>query len=108
MQRLTPVVRLSICIARRAPFMLLTAEARDDEAAAKSAGDRHLQSLTDYLRRDGTLRERYAKLRRHSANIVGSNYDISAECNLRCEGCLFFEGADGLGHIDHRSDNEWG
>jgi hypothetical protein len=87
--------------------MLLTAEARDDEAAAKTARDRHLQSLTDYLRRDGAIRERYAKLRKQSANIVGSNYDISAECNLRCEGCLFFEGVDGLGHTDHRSDNEW-
>jgi hypothetical protein len=87
--------------------MLLTAAAHHDGAPTEFVGDRHPKSLTAYFRRDEALRQRYAKLRKHSANIVGSNYDISAECNLRCEGCLFFEGADGLGHIDNRSDEEW-
>jgi hypothetical protein len=87
--------------------MLLNAERHDDGPVAELADGRHLRSLTDYLRRSPELRERYAKLRRHSANIIGSNYDISAECNLRCEGCLFFEGTDGRDHGDSRSEHDW-
>jgi hypothetical protein len=64
-------------------------------------------TLSDYLAHRPALRARYEKLRRHSANIVGSNYDVSAECNLRCEGCLFFEGTDRLGHADDQSDEAW-
>ena len=37
---------------------------------------------------------RYARLRQTIPRIFTSNYDISNICNLRCEGCLFFSGAD--------------
>jgi hypothetical protein len=59
-----------------------------------------------YLR-DPELAARYAKLRRHAGNIVGSSYDISRVCNLRCEGCLFFEGGDYVAHPDEKSEAEW-
>lgn len=37
---------------------------------------------------------RYESLRRAVGRLRTSNYDISRTCNLRCEGCLFFSGAD--------------
>jgi len=50
---------------------------------------------------------RYGELRARVGRIVPSNYDISDICNLRCEGCLFFDGADRLGHIDAADDAAW-
>ena len=63
--------------------------------------------LGEYFARDAGLRRRYRRLRRLSSGIVGSNYDVSRTCNLTCEGCLFFEGQDYIGHPDDRSDAEW-
>jgi MoaA/NifB/PqqE/SkfB family radical SAM enzyme len=63
--------------------------------------------LAAYLSRDAALAARYDKLRRHSAKVVGSSYDVSRVCNLRCEGCLFFEGSDYVAHADEKSDAEW-
>lgn len=51
--------------------------------------------------------ERYRHLRDRIGTIVPSNYDISDRCNLACEGCLYFEGADRLGHLDDGQDGEW-
>jgi hypothetical protein len=53
------------------------------------------------------LRTRYARLRQHASGIVTSNYDVSDVCNLRCEGCLYFEGSDRDGHADTASDAAW-
>ena len=36
-----------------------------------------------------------------------SNYDISDRCNLRCEGCLYFEGDDRLAHLDSGDEGDW-
>ncbi|HEX2113969.1 MAG TPA: hypothetical protein VHM01_06150 [Alphaproteobacteria bacterium] len=77
-----------------------TAATRSEAALARP------RRLAAYLR-DPELAARHAKLRRHAANIVGSNYDISRVCNLRCEGCLFFEGSDYVSHADEKSEAEW-
>lgn len=74
---------------------------KQDETAADPLG------LRDYFARDPSLRPRFLRLRRHAGGIVGSNYDISDVCNLRCEGCLYFEGADRLGHGDVADDDAW-
>lgn len=50
---------------------------------------------------------RYQELRARVGRLVPSNYDISDTCNLRCEGCLFFDGADRLGHDDAADDAAW-
>jgi hypothetical protein len=63
--------------------------------------------LRDYFERDPALRARYARLRQHASGIVTSNYDVSDQCNLRCEGCLYFEGGDREGHADDASDAAW-
>jgi hypothetical protein len=63
--------------------------------------------LGTWLERDPHLRARYEKLRKYASGIVGSNYDIARICNLRCEGCLFFEGTDYVSHLDTRTDAEW-
>ncbi len=63
--------------------------------------------LAEYFARDPQLRRRYERLRRFAGGIVGSNYDISDTCNLRCEGCLYFEGPDRLGHADIAADAAW-
>lgn len=50
---------------------------------------------------------RYRRIRDRVGRIVPSNYDISDVCNLRCEGCLYFEGADRLSHTDRAADSDW-
>jgi hypothetical protein len=67
----------------------------------------HATTLDAYFARDGGLRPRYERLRRLAGGIVGSNYDVSDVCNLRCEGCLYFEGPDRLGHGDIAGDAVW-
>src|SRR5690606_25585328 len=63
--------------------------------------------LAACLAADPALAARSRQLRRLSAHLAGSNYDVSRVCNLRCEGCLFFEGDDFQSHADDRSDAEW-
>lgn len=75
--------------------------------AADGSADRRWRSLDDYFARDPALAPRFARLRRHAFGIAGSNYDISDICNLRCEGCLYFEGADRIGHGDSAGDDAW-
>lgn len=38
------------------------------------------------------LRKRYEEIRKKISGIKISGYDITKRCNLRCEGCFFFEG----------------
>lgn len=87
--------------------MLSDVQELRDDGASRFRGSQRRQSLTDYLAQSPALRARYEKLRRHSSNIMGSNYDISGECNLRCEGCLFFEGVDGVDHADDQDEETW-
>lgn len=65
------------------------------------------RTLRGYFERDPGLRLRYARLREHASGIVTSNYDVSDRCNLRCEGCLYFEGGDRDGHADTAQDAAW-
>lgn len=41
---------------------------------------------------DNSLKRKWEKIRNHNFAIRISGYDITNECNLRCEGCFFFEG----------------
>ena len=49
------------------------------------------RTIQAYLQ-DETLRKKWEKIREHNFAIRISGYDITNECNLRCEGCFFFEG----------------
>jgi len=50
---------------------------------------------------------RYRWLRKNIGMLVPSNYDISNKCNLKCEGCLFFEGDDYGNYKDANDDLSW-
>lgn len=63
--------------------------------------------VQQYLAEDPALAAFYKKYRRHAAPLVSSNYDITDRCNLRCEGCLFFEGTDYHAHRDRRILEEY-
>lgn len=44
----------------------------------------------------------------HAVGLVrAGSYDVAGICNLRCEGCLFFEGETFAQHSDDRSADEW-
>lgn len=49
-------------------------------------------SVREALDTDAELARTYAKIRRHARGIRISGYDLTKRCNLRCEGCFFFEG----------------
>lgn len=53
------------------------------------------------------LMTRFRALRGRISRLVSSNYDISDRCNLKCEGCLFFEGDDYLRYKDSHDDRAW-
>ena len=52
-------------------------------------------TLVEHLRAHPLDAARYLHLRRTAGRFRPSQYDISQTCNLTCEGCLFFAGADG-------------
>lgn len=41
---------------------------------------------------DVELAQSFARIREHARGIRISGYDLTKRCNLRCEGCFFFEG----------------
>ncbi len=51
--------------------------------------------LAEHLRLHPSDAARYRHLRRTAGRLRPSQYDVSQVCNLTCEGCLFFAGADG-------------
>jgi MoaA/NifB/PqqE/SkfB family radical SAM enzyme len=60
-----------------------------------------------YLASDDGLAARYAKIRRHARGIRISGYDITKRCNLRCEGCFFFEGELSSHYPEVKSDQDY-
>ncbi len=63
-----------------------TPAARD---GGTSDGDRHWR-FSDLLA-DPTVRERWEKVRRYFF-LRESTYDVATRCNLRCDGCYYYEG----------------
>lgn len=51
--------------------------------------------------------QRFRQLNARIGTLKAVSYDICAACNLRCEGCLFFEGEEGGFLQDDRSLAEW-
>lgn len=66
----------------------------DEKLAADKAAPavRRKTRLDRFLDEDPALAGTYFKIRKHAPKIVISGYDITKRCNLRCEGCFFFEG----------------
>lgn len=63
--------------------------------------------LRSYLAKNPILAARFDKIRKYAYPIISSNYDITRECNLKCEGCLFFEGTDYQPHLDDKNERQW-
>jgi len=75
-----------------------------DASAGQGAGmPQRKGRLQRYLEADASLGALYSKFETHAFPLLSSNYDITRECNLRCEGCLFFEGPDYLDYPDDKS-----
>ena len=51
--------------------------------------------------------EYFRELNSRLGTLKAANYDLVSKCNLRCEGCLFFEGEENEGHEDCRTLEEW-
>jgi hypothetical protein len=49
----------------------------------------------------------YDKLRRHTAGLRSSTYEITDRCNLRCEGCFFFDGDEYAGRSELTENAQW-
>jgi len=63
--------------------------------------------LDTYLGDNHVARGIYEKIRERASNIVISGYDITKKCNLRCEGCFFFEGQLSSNYEDDKTLEEY-
>ncbi len=57
---------------------------------------------------DKELYNLYSKNFHLLSSLIPSNYDITKNCNMTCQGCLFFDGDDYKSHPDNASLTEWG
>lgn len=60
-----------------------------------------------YLASDDALAATYGKIRKHARGIRISGYDITKRCNLRCEGCFFFEGELSVIYPEEKTEQEY-
>jgi hypothetical protein len=67
----------------------------------------HAAALEHYLAADTELAARYGRIRTHARGIVISGYDLTKRCNLRCEGCFFFEGELSTRYAEEHTDAEY-
>lgn len=77
------------------------------EETSTDARVRRKTRLDRYIEEDPRLASLYGKIRKHAPKIVISGYDITKRCNLRCEGCFFFEGDLSAGYPDDRTTEEF-
>lgn len=56
--------------------------------------------MSGYAKFPQELVQRFQRLRSRVGKIRPTQYDITASCNLRCEGCLFFAGEDLENHAE--------
>lgn len=59
------------------------------------------------LDKDPELARVYERIRTHARGIRISGYDLTKRCNLRCEGCFFFEGELSTRYEEDRSLAEY-
>src|SRR5689334_9499081 len=64
-------------------------------------------ALQGYLESDSALAAAYEKIRTYAGGIVISGYDLTKRCNLRCEGCFFFEGELSVIYPEAKTDGEY-
>ena len=60
-----------------------------------------------HLQADPALAQTHRKIQRHARGIVISGYDLTKRCNLRCEGCFFFEGDRNTVYPEEKSDGDY-
>lgn len=67
--------------------------ARDLPPFRRSSGAQALRKILKEYRHDSDLEQRYLRVRKfRDITRHACNYDIASRCNLRCEGCFYFEG----------------
>lgn len=64
------------------------------------------RTIDAYLK-DDLLRAQWQKIKTQVSRINISGYDITNECNLRCEGCFFFEGELSAFYDSSKSDADY-
>lgn len=64
------------------------------------------RTIAAYLENDH-LRGVWEKIRTRAPQIRISGYDITNRCNLRCEGCFFFEGELSAQYASDKSEQEY-
>jgi len=74
-------------------------------APSRLASARKIES---YLAKDPALRPRYARAKSfRRVSKYSNNYDLTARCNLFCEGCFFFEGDQQNRAIEEHDSAKW-
>ncbi len=63
--------------------------------------------IETYLQNEN-LRKKWERIKRHNFPIRISGYDITNSCNLRCEGCFFFEGELSSHYDSNRTLEDYG
>ncbi|HYB99116.1 MAG TPA: hypothetical protein VEC57_08250 [Candidatus Limnocylindrales bacterium] len=63
--------------------------------------------IKEYLDADPALADRYVKIRTYARGIIISGYDLTKRCNLRCEGCFFFEGELSTRYEEEKTNQEY-
>lgn len=64
------------------------------------------RTLSAYLK-NHDLQKIWQKIRKRASHIRISGYDITNRCNLRCEGCFFFEGELSAKYASDKSEHEY-
>jgi len=64
-------------------------------------------NIHSWLQSDPALAATFTKIRTQARGIVISGYDITKRCNLRCEGCFFFEGDLSTRYAEEKTDGEY-
>jgi len=66
---------------------------------------RKLPPALERLLGSGSVRQVYDRVR--AERIIISGYDVTSHCNLRCEGCHYFEGPHAGGMAEVRDAQSW-
>lgn len=75
------------------------------ELSAKDRSSRPRSAIEALVAGDQKLAERLARLKKFSSSIRVSEYHVTDACNLRCQGCWFFEfGHDAAAHQEKSLD----
>ena len=65
------------------------------------------EKIQSYLEDEPETALKYKKIRKYVTGITSSGYDFSNRCNLKCEGCSYYEGDGWSNYVDNHELREW-